>query len=259
MEAPFTGLLPAAGHGRRLALRYPKELLPIGYEPDGDGVRARAVAEYAIEAIRGAEVTRLLVVVAPWKLDILRYVGDGGQLGVDAAYVYQEEALGLPSALDLAYRWCQGGHTVMAMPDTIFEPRDALRSLRVLYLAERADLALAVFPTRHAHRLGPVVTSGTVVRQVLDKPSVPPVSNTWGGAIWGPAFADLLHNRVSQAADHAGSGPEPSLGDAFQAAVLGGMRVVAMQFPDGSYHDAGTPDGLLSCLADTATMKLTDR
>lgn len=261
MDMPFIGVLPAAGHGRRLgSLRYPKELLPIAYEHDGaEGVRARAVAEYAIEAIRRAEVTQLLLIVAPWKLDILGYVGDGGQFGVDAGYLYQEEARGLPHALDLAWRWCAGRHTVFAMPDTIFEPRDALRSLRALYLTERADLALAVFPTSEPRRLGPVLVQGRRVRQVLDKPAVSPVANTWGTAIWGPAFAELLHTFAAGAAARIAAGqaaptgrPEPALGDAFQAAVRCGMKVVAMEFPDGAFYDAGTPAGLLRSL-DGAT------
>jgi glucose-1-phosphate thymidylyltransferase len=251
MDKPFIGLLPAAGRARRLAsLRYPKELLPISYEHDDQGgMRARAIAEYAIEAIRLAEVVRVLLVVAPWKMDIVSYVGDGRQFGVDVGYLYQQDARGLPPALDLASPWCHGCHTVFALPDTIFEPRDALRTLRALYLDERADLALAVFPTPEPHRLAPVVLNGRRVTRVLDKPAEPPAANTWAAGIWSDAFTALLHD--SSAGTAAGEGPEPVLGDVFERAISEGMRVVGLEFRDGSFLDIGTPDGMRRCLAST--------
>lgn len=251
MDKTFIGLLPAAGRARRLTpLRYPKELLPISYEDDDTGgMRPRAVAEYAIEAIRLAEVVRVLLVVAPWKMDIVSYVGDGRQFGVDVGYLCQQDARGLPPALDLASRWCHGCHTVFALPDTIFEPRDALRTLRALYLDERADVALAVFPTPEPHRLGPVVLNGRRVARVLDKPTVPPAANTWAAGIWSDAFTSLLHDCSASAPDSGGR--EPVLGDVFERAIHEGMRVVGLEFRDGSFIDIGTPDGMRRCLAGT--------
>ncbi len=253
MDKPFIGLLPAAGRARRLApLRYPKELLPISYEHDDTGgMRMRAVAEYAIEAIRLAEVLHVLLVVAPWKMDIVSYVGDGSRFGVDVGYLYQQDARGLPPALDLASPWCHGCHTVFALPDTIFEPRDALRTLRALYLDERADLALAVFPTSEPHRLGPVVLDARRVARVLDKPAVPPAANTWAAGIWNDAFTALLHDSAGASRTGGDGEREPVLGEVFERAIHEGMRVVGLEFRDGSFVDIGTPDGMRRCLAGT--------
>jgi glucose-1-phosphate thymidylyltransferase len=255
MDKPFIGLLPAAGRARRLApLRYPKELLPINYErDDAGGMRARAIAEYAIEAIRLAEVMRVLLVVAPWKMDIVSYVGDGRQFGVDVGYLYQQDARGLPPALDLASPWCHGCHTVFALPDTIFQPRDALRTLRALYLDERADLALAVFPTPEPHRLGPVVLNGRQVARVLDKPTVPPAANTWAAGIWSDQFTALLHDSATSTCKDTAA--EPVLGAVFERAIREGMRVVGLEFRDGSFVDIGTPDGMLRCLTGAKPAK----
>lgn len=247
----FVGVVPAAGRGTRLApLRYPKELLPIAYEPvSGGGVRGRAVAEYAVEAIAGAlappGTARVLFVVAPWKLDVVTYFGDGRHVGVQIGYLYQENAGGLPYALDLAYEWTRGQHVVFAMPDTVFQPRDALAQLREQYLRTGADLALALFPTDEPQRLGPVVTDGDQVRQVLDKVADPPVSNTWGAAIWSDAFADLMRAELSA---HPAGAAEPVLGRYFDLAVHSGLRVTATHFPHGSFLDAGTHGGILRCL-----------
>lgn len=250
----FVGLVPAAGRGTRMApLRYPKELLPIVYEPAEGGARLRPVAEYALESLARAGVADAVVVVAPWKLEVMAYLGDGRHLGVDVAYLFQEEARGLAHALDLARRWTRGRDVVFVMPDTIFTPSDALTRLRGVYEETGADLALAVFPTPDAHRLGPVVLRDGRVRQVFDKPADPPVMNTWGAAIWGDAFADLLHEGLLRDSpkDHqnhrharAPESTEPVLGHYFDLAVRGGLRVHAVEFPGGTFQDVGTPLGV---------------
>jgi glucose-1-phosphate thymidylyltransferase len=250
----FVGVLPAAGRGSRLApLRYPKELLPITYEPapggDGTGVRARAVAEYALAAIASADADRVILVVAPWKLDVLNYFGDGRHVGLELSYLYQEEARGLPYALDLARSWTRGDHVIFAMPDTITTPWDALARLRERYLATGADLALAVFPAAEPERLGPVLLDGERVAAVFDKPADPPAANTWGAAIWSDAFADLLHEGLAEWDADAGSGSgEPVIGHYFDLAVRRGLKVIGVPIADGSFEDAGTRVGILRCL-----------
>jgi glucose-1-phosphate thymidylyltransferase len=249
MTGEFVGVLPAAGRGSRLApLRYPKELLPICYEPiAGAGVQPRAVAEYALAAIASADAERVLLVVAPWKLDVLNYFGDGSHVGMRIGYLYQEQARGLPYALDLARPWTRGDHVVFAMPDTITAPQDALARLRDRYLATGADLALAVFPTAEPERLGPVLLDGERVTAVFDKPAHAPVANTWGAAIWSDAFADLLHDGLAALPDDGWDG-EPVIGDYFDQAVRQGMKVIGVFCPDGSLEDAGTRPGILRCL-----------
>ncbi|MET8053274.1 MULTISPECIES: sugar phosphate nucleotidyltransferase [unclassified Streptosporangium] len=244
----FVGLVPAAGRGTRMApLRYPKELLPIVYEQAEGGARLRPVAEYALESLAGAGVGSAIVVVAPWKLEVVAYLGDGRHLGVDIAYLLQEEARGLACALDLARGWTRGRDVVFVMPDTVFTPPDALTRLRHVYEETGADLALAVFPTPDAHRLGPVILRGDRVHRVFDKPADPPVMNTWGAAIWGDAFARLLHEGLLQ--DTREKAPqndshrngEPVLGHYFDLAVRSGLRVRAVEFPGGAFQDVGTP------------------
>jgi glucose-1-phosphate thymidylyltransferase len=256
VSGDFVGVLPAAGRGSRLApLRYPKELLPITYEVapggDGAGVRARAVAEYALAAIARADAERVLLVVAPWKLDVLNYFGDGSHVGLQIGYLYQEEARGLPYALDLARSWTRGDHVIFAMPDTITTPWDALARLRERYTETGADLALAVFPAAEPERLGPVLLDGERVLRVLDKPADPPAANTWGAAIWSDAFADLLHDGLAQRPDGGSAGdhgPEPVIGHFFDLAVRRGLKVIGVSFAEGSFEDAGTRVGILRCL-----------
>jgi glucose-1-phosphate thymidylyltransferase len=248
IRADFVGVLPAAGRAARLApFRYPKELLPIVYAPSelDDGLRPRAVIEYSLAAVAAAGVRRTLIVIAPWKSDLVGCLGDGQAHDTEIGYVCQDEPLGLPHAIDRAHPWTSGNHVVFAMPDTIFTPTDAIARLRERYLDARADLALAVFPTDQAWRLGPVVTQDGAVVRVLDKPDLPPVANTWGAAIWGDAFADLLH---AQARATESETTAPALGELFDQAVRSGLNVAALEFTHGSFEDIGTPTGILRCL-----------
>jgi glucose-1-phosphate thymidylyltransferase len=225
-----------------------------------------------VEASKAAGIDHMFFVVAPWKLDVVTYFGDGGQFGVSVGYLYQEEARGLPHAVDIAYPWIGGRHVALVLPDTIVTPADALARLRARYLDTGADLALAVFPTEQAWRLGPVVMSGGKVERVLDKPKGPAPANTWGAAIWGERFAALLHEGLAQASPDPAStaqastaqastaqastaqastaqastgAGEPVLGMFFDLAVRRGLTAVAVEFPGGSFEDAGTSEGIV--------------
>jgi len=99
------------------------------------------------------------------------------------------------------------------------------------------------------------VLDGRRVARVLDKPAVPPAANTWAAGIWNDDFTALLHDSSSATggggASAAAGGREPVLGDVFERAIHEGMRVVGLEFRDGSFTDIGTPDGMRRCLAGT--------
>lgn len=240
----WTAILPAAGLGTRLRpSRYPKELLPVVYEcsDDVEGVRPRAVSEFALRSFSSAGIEKCYIVISPAKSEILTYFGDGSALNMELAYLCQEEARGLPHALHLAYPWAGGGDVVFAMPDTILTPVDCVSRLRRLYLQTGADLALGVFPTDEPERLGPVVMQGNRVLRVYDKCPSPPARNTWGFAIWGARFWELLHRELQTKAQVA---PEPVMGDFFNLAAEIGYDVRAEYFHGGSFTDIGTPRGI---------------
>jgi len=202
MNRAPVGVLPAAGAATRLRpFRYPKELLPVVYEPSGsDGsVRPRAVIEFSLAAMARAGVRRCVSVVAPWKLDIVQYLGDGEDSGLSMSYICQERPRGMAVAVDLAYPWTQEATVVMAMPDTLIRPSDFLVNVLSQHDAYGADLTLAVFPTNEAERLGPVIHDDGIVYAIEDKPARPRAANTWGAAVWSPMFAELLHSAVAQA------------------------------------------------------------
>jgi glucose-1-phosphate thymidylyltransferase len=240
----FVGILPAAGEARRLRpFRYPKELLPIAFAPHGEGgkVRPIPVAEYSLRAFQVAGIRHCLMIVADWKTELMRYFGDGSELGLHIAYVNQSEARGLSDAVDMALDWAESFNICLALPDTVFEPSDACRRI-CAHLTERGcDLVLGVFPTDRPQHLGPVrIGPRGEVLEVLDKPATTDLLNTWGLAAWSARFTDLL--RAALSADE-GARQRP-LGYYFNLAVASQLRVEAICFDSGRYIDVGMAEGI---------------
>ncbi len=248
------GVLPAAGAATRLRpFRYPKELVPVCFTELEDGrVQPMVAAEYSLAAMRAAGVSRCLVVIADWKTEIVRYLGDGSDAGVELAYLHRAVPRGLADAIDACHSWVQDSHVCLALPDTIFQPFDALAVVCDALVDRRSDLVLGVFPTEHPEDLGPVrATDDGRVVEVLEKPEITDLRNTWGVAAWSPRFTALLRRYAL-----TGSGLEGlSIGTIFNGAIEHGLDVRAVPFPMGSYVDLGSMknlQGFIPALASIA-------
>ncbi|MFY1632978.1 sugar phosphate nucleotidyltransferase [Solwaraspora sp. WMMB335] len=245
MTARRFGVVPAAGSGTRLLpYRAAKELIQVGYRTVDGRPLPKAAIEHVLLAMRTGGVDNVLLVLSPDKGDVFRYLGAGQQLGLDLAYLCQERPLGLPDALNLATPYLGDETVCMGLPDTMCTPADCFAQLFDFHEAQRADLSLGVFPTGQPQALAPVVVEPRSHRvlAVVDKPEHPPVSNTWGIAVWSPAFTRLLQEFVANTAEPRG---ESLLSDVFATAVTAGLRVRALTFDAGEYHDIGTPDGVV--------------
>lgn len=244
------GIIPAAGLGTRLLpLAYPKELLPITYCDRDGAIVPRPVLQASLDQMRLAGVTQCVLVVAEWKLELVRVFGDGAAVGVSIAYVVRGTPRGLSDAILAARPWLGDRDACLALPDTLLRPDDALARVRAEREMSGADLVLGVFPTDHPEQLGPVrVASAGRVAEVLDKPAITDLRNTWGIAIWSPKFTELLAREVAAAPEDA----KPVLGAVFQRAIEAGMSVRAVTFDDGHFVDVGTSAGLAEALSTGA-------
>jgi glucose-1-phosphate thymidylyltransferase len=241
------GFVPAAGRGVRFGgAGYAKELFPL-LLGDDSSLRPRPICELSLEAVRLGGATRCIVLIAPDKTEIARVLGYGEALPI--AYVVQPEPRGLPEAVTRAAPWLGDDDVLMALPDTVVLPRDALAQVHALRLERGADLALGVFPVAEPERLGPVVIEpdGTVAR-IFDKPAQPPARNSWGIASWSPRFT---HFCIDWHRAHATATEQP-IGHVFEAARNAGLPVVAREFGGGKFLDIGTPLGLRTALRSLA-------
>jgi len=237
-----------AGAGRRLGTYgFAKELIPLVTRAPGGDAEARPVCDFALRAVRAAGAERCIVAVSPDKAEILRQLRDGAPVGLALAYVVQPAPLGLPDAIRAARPFLGDADVVMALPDTLLFPLDALALARAHQVATGADLVLGVFPVAEPERLGPVEIGddGRVLR-VHDKPARAPVANSWGCAAWSSRFADYLDE-----AEARRTGPgEGILGHIFEQARADGLGVRAVAFADGALVDVGTPAGYQEALAE---------
>ena len=240
----YVGVIPAAGLASRLGpLGYPKELLPITYvAEDGGALRPMPVIEASFRQLRDAGVGRALVITSDRKPELMQYLGNGGGIGLDLAFLQQARPEGLAAAVALALPWTQGANACLLLPDTIVRPEHALRDARALFESAHADLVLGVLPTDKPKELGPVRFDAAMrVIEVQDKPAETDLNNSWSMAVWGRHFGALLADAVKQ-------NPAQSLGAVFQQAVDHGLTVMAVWFPGGAFYDVGTPKGLAEAL-----------
>jgi glucose-1-phosphate thymidylyltransferase len=238
------GILPAAGTGSRLEpFRYAKELLPISYRwsDDGMAVLPSLAIEHGLEAMMQAGVSLCNVVVSESKPELIRYVGDGQRWGVHVSFVVQAKPAGLAHAIAQGCKWATQLKLgcCMALPDTVFEPREALRGVIHELTSTDSDLVLGVFATEFPHDLGPVrVRDEGTVERVYDKPKHTDLRNTWAIAAWTPHFSEFLLQQVAALGE-----ADANLGHIFDAAIRFGFRVRAVEF-QGFFYDLGTPRGL---------------
>lgn len=239
------GLVPAAGHARRLKpFSLPKELIPVAVSEPATGAppRLRVLCEYALDQLRAAAVARAVVVIGDHKVDVVRHLGDGGRVGLDLAYVHQAAATGLPGAIDCARPWTRERTTALVMPDTVATPATACG----LALAELdrtgADVVLGLFATDRAEALCPVELdpAGRVVA-LYDKVPGIRLTNTWGVVVWRPSFARFLHAALA-----ALGRPEReiTLAEILTGALQAGLDLRGVAIPGGRYLDLGTPEAL---------------
>lgn len=244
-------MIPAAGLGTRLLpLAYPKELLPITYTSADGQIVPRPVLQASLDQMKRAGIRQCAIVIAEWKLELVRVFGDGSALGMSLAYVVRGVPRGLSDALDAATPWLGERDVCLALPDTLIAPDDAVARVRAERDTSGADLVLGVFPTDHPEQLGPVrIADGGKVVEVLDKPAKTDLANTWGIAIWSPHFTALLAREVAAAPEDK----KPVLGALFQRALELGLSVRAVDFTkSGHFVDVGTSQGLAEALATGA-------
>lgn len=148
------GVILAAGEGSRIRKvtygAFPKELLPIGNVP---------TIRFPLEALRLAEITNVLVVIAPQtKHGIIDGLQSGRRFGMNICYAIQERGkmlhTGIGAAVLTARGWAGKEDFVVALGDSIvcdFSSGNPLGCLRPLIDAHTRNDSIAtvlVYPTK---------------------------------------------------------------------------------------------------------------
>lgn len=227
------GIIPAAGVGSRIQpLAFSKELLPVGSRFDGDVERPRAVSEYLVERLVLGGVSKICFVISPGKSDVLRYYGNSAY---DARILYavQQHPSGLCDAVFQALPMIAADEpVVVGLPDTIWQPADALRHL------PDDQLSFLLFPVQHPERFDAVVTdeAGRVLEIQVKRPNA---NSYW---IWG-AFkmpGAVLHDLHRLWGERGRT--DEYMGTLVNAYLAQGGRALGVR-AGTSYVDVGTVNG----------------
>jgi glucose-1-phosphate thymidylyltransferase len=230
------GIIPAAGMGSRIQpLAFSKELLPVGTYLAGSQERPRAVSEYLIERMVEAGVEKICFVISPGKSDIMNYFG-GSVLSAKIFYAVQPKPEGLCDAIFRALPLIPlHEDACIGLPDTIWFPRSALRSL------PDGVLSLLLFPVEHPECFDAVLTSANDSVSEIQVKSERALTNwVWGALKMPGSVLAELHEIWQETKDEY-------LGTLINTFLSRGGSALGLKLGE-SYVDVGTLNGYREAL-----------
>ncbi len=233
------GLMPAAGHARRLGnIAGSKELLPITTAAGN-----KPVCTNLLQQFRHAGADQTCIVLRHAKTDIAETLGNGEQHELALQYIFVNSSPSVPHSIDAAYAHTQDNEVLFGFPDILIKPANALKILTRERGIAGSDVMLGLFPSNQPEKVDMVnYDSCGKVRAIVIKDPSCTLRETWLLATWNSRFTDFLHRWV--ASYDAEEATEAQLGHAFSAATTQGLTVHTHLFANGDYLDIGTPDDL---------------
>jgi glucose-1-phosphate thymidylyltransferase len=240
------GLILSGGAGTRLrpiTHTSAKQLVPIANKP---------ILFYGIEAMAGAGITEVGIVVGDTAAEIREAVGDGSAWGVRVTYLAQEAPLGLAHAVLIAREFLGEDDFVMYLGDNLL--RQGVKEFVERFEADRqraaaptfdgvadppaAQILLARVPDPQQFGVAELGPDGEV-RRLVEKPTDPPSDLALVGVY---LFDPTVHEAVRSIKPSARG--ELEITDAIQWLIDHGHRV-RQEILDGYWKDTGKLDALL--------------
>lgn len=242
-------LIPAAGKGTRMlpnTRAYPKELVEFGEKP---------VIEWVLNGLEEAGIRQVLLIVGHKKGALIDYVGDGRVFGLEANYIFQEEAKGLGHAV-------LSGHTVIeedysdfivCFGDNIIQPSREISNLIALHEQHEPLATVMTFKTQTPERYGVVKVNrsggnGTLeITDICEKPQTAEeqgpfeFEGSWQAVSSVLAFNTRIFDYLRKT--KPGRGGEIQVTDAIGLGIQSGEKVLAYPL-QGSFIDIGGWDFL---------------
>ncbi len=207
-------------------------------------MKLRIVCQDALDCLAEAGVEQAFVVISDQKFEVMRFLSNGEEYGVRLAYLHQRDINGLPYAVDCANQWVQDRNCVLLLPDTLLEPRDAVRQALDFLDEHEADVVLGIFPTERPADLCPVeFDSQGRVSGLYDKDASHGIMNTWGFVVWGPNYTAHLHQFLL--ATPRPEGRELTFAEVILSALHNGLHVRALSIKGGKFVDIGKNSSLV--------------
>jgi len=242
------GVVPMAGKASRLPrLPCSKEIFPLDFIANAvtEGAGPRVVCEHVLRSMRHAGIREIYLVIRDGKWDIPAYLRDGSQLGLDLAYLMMELPWGTPYSIDQAYAFVRDRRVALGFPDMFFNEPPIFRCILDHLDASGADVVLGLFPADRPHKVDIVqLGENHRVERIFIKPANTELSETWGIAVWTPAFTEFMHDFLRSHQPAAEQTPELFVGDVVSAAIAAGMDVQGTPVSAQPFVDIGSVDDL---------------
>lgn len=263
----IVGLIPAAGHARRLGLSTgSKELLPVvqpfvaqppsnADTPDSNNASVdntpKPAAAFLLKQMADAGCQRAIFILRAGKWDIAQAFGTGENSGIPLAYVTIEDSWGPPFTLRQAFPFLADAGAATGFPDILIEPPDAMAQIINRLRHSDAQVVLATFPASREDDCDLAIAQATgKITKIAPKETDPPWnagSRTWLLAAWRPTFTDFFQKTLSRFATEMACLPTTAkrdlpMGALFSAALEAGLAIDSVHFPAGRFLDIGTPE-----------------
>ena len=127
----------------------------------------------------------------------------------------------------------------------VFGPEDIFTPLIQYHQSSSADVVLGLFPADRPEKVDMVkLDNDGHVTQIIIKPRHTDLQDTWGVAVWTPAFTQFMHRFLALHQKTAAGENELFVGDIVRAAMEGGLRVHGIRVSEQPFLDIGTRDDL---------------
>ncbi len=226
------GLILSGGKGTRLrpiTHTSAKQLVPVANKP---------VLFYAIEAMAGAGIDQVGIIIAPETgEEIRRAAGDGSRFGVELTYILQDEPAGLAHAVLTAEAFLGDSPFVMYLGDNLLQ--GGIEDLVAAFLDHQPDALILLTPVPDPESYGVAELSDGAVVRLVEKPREPRTNLALVGVYM---FTSIVHD-AARAIEPSARG-ELEITDAIQRLVDDGRRVEP-HVVKGWWKDTGRLDDML--------------
>jgi glucose-1-phosphate thymidylyltransferase, short form len=229
------GIILAGGSGTRLypiTIGVSKQLMPIYDKP---------MIYYPLSVLMLAGIREIAIITTPQDQEqFKRALGDGSQWGMSFTFIVQPSPDGLAQAFILAEEFLAGSPSVLVLGDNIFFGHGLPE---LLHSADERAEGASVFAYRVSdpERYGVVAfDSDKRVRQIIEKPAVPPSSYAVTGLYFVDGTAPERAHRIKPSPRG-----EVEIVDLLQAYLDEGALTVELMGRGYAWLDTGTHGSLL--------------